>query len=99
MRRYNTTTFLGNGEYLTPLPIRPLSSGDVSEASPFVGCVTSSVRACARDFEGPGFRLCLYGMLTASSLLPAGVAALSREDNIDPSGAFAAGLSMYCPLG
>jgi len=94
---YSTTTFLGNAEYYTPLPRRPLSSGSVPNPDPFLDCITSSVQLCGRRFTGPGFRSCLYGMMTASNLLPTGVARMSGRDLIDPEGAYAEGLTYYCP--
>ena len=93
--QYNSTTFLGNGEYYTSLPLRPVSSGVVPNPDPFVECLTSSVRVCAREFTGPGFRACLYGMFTASNLLPTGV---SRGSDVNQSGGFATGLQLYCPF-
>lgn len=96
-RSYATTTIWNNSNYYTPLPIRPVSSGVVPNPDPLVECVTHGIQSCAREFKGPGFRLCLYGMMTSSNLLPAGIARSSYEDVIDASGAFAAGLRHTCP--
>lgn len=86
-----------SGSYYAPLPVRPVSSGVVPESNAVVECLTRGVRSCSREFTGPGFRLCMYGMMTASNLLPAGVARSSHEDVIDASGAFAAGMRHSCP--
>ena len=93
--RFSTNAWGGN-DYYTPLPLRPVSSGVVPNPNPFVECITHGVQSCAREFTGSGFRHCMYGMMTASNLLPANVARSSYRDNIDASGAFAAGLRHTC---
>lgn len=85
-----------NYNYYTPLPLRPVSSGVVPNPNPLVECITHGVQSCSREFTGPGFRHCLYGMMTASNLLPANIARNSYRDNIEASGAFAAGLRHTC---
>ena len=95
--QYSTTTFLGNGQYFAPLPSRPVSSGVVPNPDPFVACLTGSMQICAHEFTGPGFRSCLYGMLTASNLLPTGVSSTSATDMINSDGGYSAGLELYCP--
>ena len=96
MPRYSTT-FLGNGQYYSPLPVRPIESGATSSPDPFMDCLLGSVRICARQFEGPGFGACLYGMLTSSNLLPTGIARASVRDALDATGGYLAGLQLYCP--
>ena len=98
MPRSYTNVVLQGSEYYAPLPIRPVSSGEVANPDPFVDCLQSSVQLCALQFRGPGLRSCLYGMLTASNLLPTGVARLSGRDVIDAEGGYARGLTYYCPL-
>uniref|UniRef100_A0A6C0C041 Uncharacterized protein n=1 Tax=viral metagenome TaxID=1070528 RepID=A0A6C0C041_9ZZZZ len=85
-----------NSNYYTPLPVRPVSSGVVPNPNPLVECITHGVQSCSREFTGPGFRHCMYGMMTASNLLPANIARSSYQDNIQASGAFAAGLRHTC---
>ena len=80
--------------YYEPLPVRPLVTGDVRKPDSFVDCVTSSVQRCARDFEGPGLRSCIFGFLTTSNLLPVGVAS---QSTVSRDGGYRAGLQMYCP--
>jgi hypothetical protein len=94
---YSSTVFLDEAEYYAPLPRRPLSSGDVPNPDPFIDCIQRSVALCGHQFTGPGFRSCLYGMLTVSNLLPAGVASTLGSDVMDAQGGHAAGLSYYCP--
>ena len=94
---YTNTMYLDNSEYYNPLPRRPLSSGVVPNPDPFIDCVQSSVALCGRQFTGPGFRSCLYGMLTASNLLPTGVASTFGSDVMGAQGGYATGLSYYCP--
>ena len=95
-RAYTTEYY--NAEYYSPLPRRPLDVGTVQESTPFLDCVKSSIDLCGMQFSGPGFRLCLYGVLTGSGLLPTGAAHLSDEGLWRADGSYAAGLSYYCPM-
>lgn len=94
--RYNT--YFGNDEYYTPLPVRALEPpGPIRDSAPLVDCLTEGIRICEREFSGPGFRMCVYGMMTASGMLPAGVAQSVGRDVISADGAYAEGLSLACP--
>ena len=94
--RYSTT-FLGNGQYYSNLPVRPIESGAAFAPDTCLDCLVASVRICAQQFEGPAFRGCLYGMLTTSNLLPTGIARSSFRDVLDVNGGYLAGLDLYCP--
>ena len=94
--RYNT--YFGNDEYYTPLPLRDLQDpGPDRDSAPLLDCLRSGMTLCGRQFSGPGFRLCVYGMLTGSAMLPTGVQQCVGQDVLATQGAYAEGLRLACP--
>lgn len=77
-----STTFLGNGEYYTPLPRRQLSSGVVAPAQPSTDCLANAIQACGAQFSGPALRHCVYGAVAAAGMLPAGTAPASSKSTV-----------------
>jgi len=86
-----TQYVLDPGSYDTPLV--PFMQYEDHVGGSFVGCMSRGINHCDRSFTGEGFRACVYGMLMASDLLPAGV----KGGIMDVDGGFAAGLQIVCP--
>ena len=61
-----------------------------------VACMYDALTSCSRRFSGPGFRSCIFGMLTASNLLPTGTATRHAIDMLDEQGGYVAGLTYNC---
>lgn len=91
------STYATSSEYYEPLPRRGIVAHEELKSGTYIDCLTSSIKLCDLQFTGPAFRSCVYGVLTASDVLPTGVARLASSDLIDAEGGYMTGLTYYCP--
>lgn len=90
--RYSTT------QWVPPIDMSGIRNLDFrSEPIPDeLSCLSRSILACGRQFEGPSFRHCVLGTLVTNRVLPGSVTACLNDVPMDTSGAFATGSSFNC---